>query len=119
MKKQGYGRDLQKERYWQEVIKRQEESGESVMTFCRRQAISESAFYRWRSELKQRGAPHPVGEQTNKVARFLPVRVAEDNKSDASGLELHLGTTCVIHLKPGFDRQTLMDVLAVLEASTC
>ncbi len=119
MKKQGYGRDLQKEGYWQEVIKRQEQSGRSVMEFCRRESISESAFYRWRSELKQRSASYAAGEQTNKAARFVPVKVAGDNHADDSGLELHLGTTCVIYLKPGFDRQTLMDVLAVLEARTC
>jgi hypothetical protein len=119
MKKPGYGRDLQKEGYWREVIKRQEQSGESVMAFCRREAIGESAFYRWRSELKQRGASHPAGGQTNKAPRFLPLKVSEDRKSDGVGLELHLGKTCVLYLRPGFDRHTLMDVLAVLENRTC
>jgi transposase-like protein len=97
----------------------EEQSGESVMAFCRREAVAESAFYRWRSELKQRSAFHPAEGQTNKAARFLPVKVADDNKSEVGEMELHLGTACVIHLKPGFDRQTLMDVLSVLEASTC
>jgi hypothetical protein len=117
-KPSGYGRDLQKERYWQEVIKRQEQSGQSVMEFCRGESISESAFYRWRSELKQRSQHCAAGEQLNKAPRFLPVKVAGDHKTDG-GLELHLGTSCAIYLKPGFDRQTLMDVLAVLEAKTC
>jgi hypothetical protein len=112
MKEPGYGRDLQKERYWQEVIKRQEQGGQSVMDFCRLEAISESAFYRWRSELKQRNG-------SNKGPKFLPVKVAEGNHADRCGLELHLGATCVIYLKPGFDRQTLMDVLSVLEAQAC
>ena len=119
MKKQGYGRDLQKERYWREVIKRQEQSGESVMEFCSKEAISESAFYRWRSELKHRNESDAAGARINKAPKFLPVKVSDESKAQAAGLELHLGATCVIYLKPGFDRQTLADVLAVLEVRPC
>lgn len=119
MKKQGYGRDLQKERYWREVIKRQEQSGESVMAFCRREVIAESAFYRWRSELKQRGEKYPANAQSKRSAQFLPVKVADGHQADDGGLELRLGTGCVLYVQPGFDRQTLADVLAVLEARSC
>jgi transposase len=45
MKKDVNHRDAQKERYWQDIIERQERSGESVRAYCRREGVTESAFY--------------------------------------------------------------------------
>ena len=38
-------RDAGKERFWREVLKRQAASGLSVRAFCRRESLTESAFY--------------------------------------------------------------------------
>jgi transposase len=120
MKKDVNHRDARKERYWQDIVKRQGRSGESIKAYCRREGVTESAFYWWRRELSRRSVKHALNEPAHNAARFLPVKVAEDNKANAGGgLEVHLGTRCVLYLKPGFDRQTLIDVLAVLEARPC
>jgi hypothetical protein len=118
MKKDVNHRDAQKERYWQDIVQRQERSGESIKAYCRRVGVTESAFYWWRRELSRRSVKHAVNEPAHKAARFLPVKVAGDNKADG-GLELRLGTGCVLYLRSGFDRQALADVLAVLEARPC
>jgi hypothetical protein len=118
MKKDVNHRDAKKERYWQDIVKRQGQSGGTVRDFCHGEGVKESAFYWWRRELSRRSVKHAVNEPAHNAARFLPVKVAWDNKADG-GLELHVGTSCVLYLKPGFDRQTLVDVLAVLEAGPC
>jgi hypothetical protein len=51
---------------------------------------------------------------------FLPVQVAADRSQKAErSLELVLGGDRVLRIPPGFDRQTLRDVLAVLEVRPC
>ena len=120
MKKDVNHREARKERYWREIVKRQGQSGGTVREFCRREGVQESAFYWWRRELSRRSVKHAENEPAHNIARFLPVKVAENNTANAGGgLEVHLGTRCVLYLKPGFDRQTLVDVLAVLEARSC
>ena len=118
MKKDVNHRDAKKERYWRDIVQRQGQSGDSITAYCRREGVQESAFYWWRRELSRRGVKRAVNEPACNAARFLPVKVAVDNKGDG-GLELRVGATCVLYLKPGFDRQTLVDVLAVLEAGPC
>jgi hypothetical protein len=86
MKKQVDRRDLQKERHWLEIIQRQEHSGESVRAFCRREAVTESAFYWWRRELSRRHVKHSADQQHRGAARFLPVEVSDDGKGKGSGL---------------------------------
>jgi hypothetical protein len=39
--------------------------------------------------------------------------------STASDVEIHLGGGRVVCVRPGFDQQTLRDVLAALEARSC
>jgi transposase len=120
MKKGVNHRDARKERYWRDIVERQERSGESIKAYCRREGVTESAFYWWRRELSRRSVKRAANEPAHDIARFLPVKVAEGNKpSDGGGLEVHLGTRCVLYLKPGFDRQTFIDVLAALEARSC
>ena len=119
MKKQDDRRDLQKERHWLGVIQRQEQSGESVRAFCRREAVTESAFYRWRRELQHRRVKHTTDQQHRGAARFLPVEVSDDGKGKGSGFELRLGASCVLYLRPGFDRQALADVLSAWEGRGC
>jgi transposase-like protein len=53
-------------------------------------------------------------------AQFLPVRViAPAVEENRGGLEIVLADGRVIRVQAGFDRQTLADVLAVLEARPC
>jgi len=48
---------------------------------------------------------------------FLPIHVLTD--STAAGVEIHLGGGRMICVRPGFDRETLLEVLAALEGRSC
>ena len=48
---------------------------------------------------------------------FLPIHVPRD--STAAGVEIRLGNGRMICVQPGFDQQTLRDVLAALEGRSC
>jgi hypothetical protein len=186
MKKQTE-RELQRQSRWQEVVRGQSLSGQSVRAYCKAAGIEESAFYWWRRELAQRGlqrgdrAPtgsgwsqnkdaQPQGKASRPTARdtrqdkavqarsqpvqartklvrasaasarqgklagpsgrrsppavaevgFLPVRVAAARGAEAGHtIEIILGDNLVLRIPAGFDRQTLADVLSLLEGRSC
>lgn len=152
-------RDVGRERHWQEVIRGQRSSGQSVREYCRQAGVKEASFYWWRRELARRspaqkraqprsraGSSRNAGralagpgrgrrvapKRTQKSGQgrspsraaahgqpspFLPIHVLTD--STASDVEIHLGGGRVVCVRPGFDQQTLRDVLAALEARSC
>jgi hypothetical protein len=115
---------------------RWQSSGESVRAFCRQEGLQESAFFFWRRKLALRNAadatsPSPLprcrtrktsppAKQAPPAARFLPIEVvAERDPRMSVGVEIVLGSGRVVRVLPRFDRQTLANVLAVLEARPC
>jgi len=91
-------------------LRDQARGGLTVRKWCRRHRLREPAFYWWRRQLARRDA-----ETT-----FVPVRVTEDRSADGGGrIEIVLGGGRRIGVCGPVDRQTLADVLAVLEASPC
>ena len=133
--------DLQKQAHWGEVLRRWKESGKSVRAYCRAEGLRESAFYFWRRELERRSTRSGVVSQARpkasslarasrsakrqspprrRTASFLPVRVVEDAAMEATGgVEVVLAHGRTIRVRSGFNRQTLADVLAVLEVRPC
>lgn len=135
--------DSEKERYWRAVVQGQEESGQSVRAYCREAGVKESAFYWWRRELARRSGlrkaagSRPVkgrkpgprrsasrmaaslgdGPRGGEASGFVPVRVLGGNAP--ADVEIHLGDGRMICVRPGFDRQTLVEVLAALESRPC
>jgi hypothetical protein len=127
--------------YWEEAMRRWRESGQSVRDFCRNEEVRESAFYFWRGELARRsqstdavrGSRPPVSPPTaasrsskrvpsqhSSIPSFLPVCVVEDVAAEAtSGVEIVLAHGRTVRVRSGFDRQTLVNVLAVLEVRPC
>ena len=111
--------------------------------FCRSAEVKESAFYWWRralvGERSRQPSPragrrsaeesgpgeNPPGPVCRDAARFLPVHVVMDQAGvdqageRHSGVEIHWGNARAVRLCRGFDRQTLADALAVLEARPC
>ena len=131
-------REIERQSHWQELISGQQQSGQSVRAYCRQAGVEESAFYWWRRELarrsrqgKDRRSPRrssPQGQPGRQVtgkappiaAGFLPVQVTSDRRSESGhGVELLLADGRVLRLHLGFDRQTLLDVLGVLEGRGC
>jgi transposase-like protein len=136
-----YG-DPQRQRYWEEMVRRCREGGQSVRAFCRAEGLRESAFYFWRRELTRRSqidagqdlqSQKPALRSSKRMPprhvpapSFLPVRLAQQRGAETlQGVEIIMGQggtpaqRVAVRVPPGFDRQTLVDVLAVLEGRPC
>jgi hypothetical protein len=156
MKKRVRRCDPQKQRHWEEVVRRWSKAGQSVRAFCRNAGVRESAFYFWRRELLRRGRradvdgglslracvdrvdtesgtlsqrrPLPpatrlsprVPARSDATPLFLPVHVVTPGVAEAAcGVEIILAGGRTVRVPARFDRQTLADVLALLEALPC
>ena len=127
MKKRIRHGDPQRQSYWEEVVRRWREGGQSVRAFCRAEELRESAFYFWRRKLARGG--HRTGKRVSPrhgaTPSFLPVHVVGPasrcpGAAEADrGVEIILGQGCTVRVRAGFDRQTLAAVLAVLEVRPC
>jgi transposase len=47
----------QRRELWRQRIAQQETSGQSVRVFCRKQGLTEPAFYAWRQRLRKQNRP--------------------------------------------------------------
>jgi len=140
MKKRIRQGESPRQKYWQEVLRRWREGGQAVRAFCRDEGVHESAFYFWRRRLAQRGyrtdaengsrangSAVPVSRSSSRVPSrqsstpsFLPVRMVKSSVAEAGcGVEIVLDHGRTLRVQAGFDRQTLADVLAVLEVRPC
>ena len=138
--------DPQRQSYWEAVVERWREGGQGVRAFCRAEGLRESAFYFWRRQLVRRGRPAavvngsqpqvrlatPTSRSSNRILpqrgatpSFLPVRVVTPASGHpgvvptTGGVEIVLAQGRTVRVPVGFERQTLVDVLAVLEAQPC
>ncbi len=88
---------------WRRVVAQQQASGLSIAAFCRRAKVPPASFYFWRRKLRG-------------TVRFAEVQIAPEPAGETREIELRLpGQRCVV-IRAGFDRQTLLDLLAALEA---
>jgi hypothetical protein len=117
-----------------------------VRAYCQQAGVEESAFYWWRRQLSRRNRRNndvppdhsmPQSVATKSASRisssvadrvgFLPVQVTAGHRRASGGrdgergpaIEILLEGGRVLRILPGFDRQTLADVLAVLEVRSC
>lgn len=98
---------------WRRVIQQQQASGLTVAAFCRREGLSEPSFYSWRQRLRGKTTFAEV-----KVSPTTPLKACGITATGPGGIELRLpGGWCVV-VRPGFDRQTLIDLLHALETSS-
>ena len=85
----------------------------TVAAFCRRAEISQPSFYAWRRKLRSEVTFAEV-----KMSSATPLKAADVATAETSGIELRLpGGRCVV-VRSGFDRQTLLDLLHILETSS-
>jgi transposase-like protein len=141
MTRRGRRGNSERQQYWEGIVRRWKESGRSVRGFCRAEGLRESAFYCWRRELERRkpqatavevpepqtGSVTPTPSRGKPLLRqdrpgpsFVPVHlVASAAGPAAGGVEIVLGQGRTIRVPPGFDRQTLASVLALLEGQPC
>ena len=121
-------RDVGKERFWREMVRRWQRSGATIREFCAEHGLSEPSFYGWRRELAKRdeeARERPARTNARSVRRpanglpvFVPLQVTPTEP--ASALEVVVGAGRIVRVAPGFDAATLRNLLAVLaEAASC
>jgi hypothetical protein len=96
---------------WRTLVEEQQASGLSVPAFCRRAGVGESSFYRWLQKLRDELSFTEVRVTPGQSERSAPEPVGGHD----AGLELWLPRERCLVVRPGFDRQTLVELLAILE----
>ncbi len=137
VKKRNRRCDPQKQAYWEDMLRRWQASGQTVRNDCHDAGVRESALYFWRRELARRSqsseatgpspttspvtpAPRSLPRSRHSTPSFLPVRVVDSVAMGASrAVEIVLAQGRTVRVGAGFDRRTLVDVLAVLEVQPC
>jgi len=125
-------RDFVKEHFWRRMVAGWRASGLTVREYCSRHKLAEGNFYAWRRELarrepvarsgstlpKDRLAKRPGrGVRSSRPPLFVPLAV-EGSLADTA-VEVVLAGGQVLRVRPGCDRATLANVLAVLEDRPC
>ena len=93
-----------KKHNWSELIKKQELSGETVNAFCKKRGIHYTSFYKNRKRLQS--------------SNFVEIKVNKKEPKLEEPITLKYGEYSLI-LLPGFCKQTLGDVLSVLNTVQC
>ena len=85
------------------VLQFQKEGGNAA-DFSRKEGLTYSAFLKWIKQV----APEP--------GALLPVRLCESSPTlPGSRMEVHLGNGRKVHLVPGFDAESVAQLVRVLE----
>jgi hypothetical protein len=96
-------------RKWQGLLSEQGRSGQSVAGFCRERQLRASHFYWWKKRL---GANAATKFLEVKLATAAPIRcVGEDRR-----VEVVLRNGRSLRVAPGFDRELVRTLAAVLES---
>jgi transposase len=108
-------RDAAKEQRWREALGRFTASGLSVREFCRREELTESAFYAWRRTLAAREARSaPKSRRYSPAPAFVPAVVTAAPSDTTIALELAGG--CVLRFAGPTASEQLADLIVALQA---
>ena len=108
---------FQAEQRWRTIFAEQARSGLTVTRFCREHGIAKSSFYAWRKVLANNNA--------KSVVNFAEVEVTNVNlnceleSKSAAPITIHLANDDRLEVPPGFDPQTLREILNVLRGAAC
>jgi hypothetical protein len=118
-------RSVDKQVYWQHVVRRQRKSGLSIRQFCEDNDLSQASFYHWKRKSTRRDhqaevSPHREGPSRRPKASspkagrsvFIPVRL---NAAGSSVLEVVHPRGHVVRVPAVFDGDALRQVLHVLD----
>jgi hypothetical protein len=112
-------RDLKKEKYWQEIIERQRESGKSQTQFCKDEGLTDHQFVYWKGVLaKRQKTKHqakPLLEDKADLP-FVTLKVPDidftNNRDFAQQIEI---SKITFRISAGTDKSTLACILQSLE----
>lgn len=105
-------RDVAKEAYWRKVVKQFSGSGLTVREFCKREQLTESAFYAWRRTIGERDNANGGSRE---APAFVPAVVTEEPRHEGSiALEL-IGGEVLRFVGPSAT-EYLADLIVALQA---
>ena len=104
-------RSADRQRYWREVIERQQASGQSIVGFCSKEGLAPASFHAWKRRL---GRPRRETGKTGKQA-LVPIQIISDPPAGVGKLEVQWPGGVVLRVQ-GCDVQTVGVVVAALSA---
>ncbi len=110
------------EALWRERILQWAESGLAQVEFCRQHGLSLDEFRRYRTRLTRPAKTAPKQTHTKGTPvkpAFVEVTVSAAAEAGAPTLAVQLANGRSITVRPGFDRDTLVALVAVLEGLPC
>lgn len=102
-------RDAAKEAYWRKVLKQFSASDLSVRGFCKREQLTESAFYAWRRTIGGRDDARTPGPA------FVPAIVTKEAAQESS-ITIELAGGCVLRFSGAQATAQLADLIVVLQS---
>jgi hypothetical protein len=106
-------RSADRQRYWREVIERQQSSGQSIVGFCSKEGLCPASFHAWKRRL---GRPkRETGRRLAKQA-LVPVQIVSDPVRGAGNMEVQWPSGVVLRAQ-GCDMQTIIAAVTALSAS--
>ena len=103
-------RGKQARRKWQRLVSEQERSGQTVAAFCRERKLGASHFFWWKKRLRASAAAKFVEVQ---LAAVAPAPGAIGDRR----VEVVLRNGRSLRVGPGFDRELVRTLAAVLESA--
>jgi transposase len=101
---------VRREQYWQEQMTAWKASGLKQMQYCREHQLSKHAFVYWKLKL--------LGKDP-RSAPLVPVSAQQlrqmHHEDDSAQIRLVVGERYHVEIRPGFNAQTLQEILGVLE----
>jgi hypothetical protein len=102
-------RDANKEAFWHDALRRFSASGLSVRVFCKRERLTESAFYAWRRTIGERSGAGNAGPA------FVPAVMTAQPRSE-SLIAIELVGGCVLRLSGPAATEQLADLVVALQS---
>ncbi len=111
-------RDLTKEKYWQEIIERQKQSGKNQTQFCRDEGLADDKFSYWKKVLSKRyKEKKPIPASDKITIPFVPLNIQDNfdftNKQNAEQIEI---CKIILRISANTDKTTIASILQSLGA---
>ena len=106
-------RSADRQRYWREVIERQQASGQSIVGFCSKEGLALASFHAWKRRLRRSRCGIDQGSMNQAL---VPVQIVSAPKADMGRLEVQWPGGVVLRVQ-GCDAKTIGAVVAALSAA--
>lgn len=108
----GRGPSVERRRYWLNLIRRQQGSGQSVAAFCREQSVTTVSFYHWRTRLANEVSQKTlVPAQAPAEVSFVPLPLSQVMPSRLPKFAIRLPNGVQVTVPSDFDELALRRLL--------